>query len=166
MILVKPALFYTSYGPLSTSSSTVHYDLENNCIKNKTDVLRIKNRGRLSDELNSRLGAMDEEWILQLAEKAVIPFTLVARPAQLLNDPHLKEAGQLLDTKLPGGKTLGLPKIPLAVVDHPLGLHRNPPRLGEGGRAFLMKSGFSMDRVEQLVQAQVLIDDRGGRGDS
>ncbi|MBW1787748.1 MAG: CoA transferase [Deltaproteobacteria bacterium] len=125
----------------------------------ETDALRIKNRDRLSDELMSRLGAMDEKRILLLAEKAIIPFAPISRPAQLLDDPHLKHAGWLLETKLPGGKTAGLPKIPLAIGDHSQGLYRHPPKLGEGGRAFLMNSGFSTDEVERLVNARVLVED-------
>ncbi len=125
----------------------------------ETDALRIKNRDRLSDELMSRLGAMDEKRILLLAEKAIIPFAPISRPAQLLDDPHLKQAGWLLETKLPGGKTAGLPKIPLAIGDHSQGLYKNPPKLGEGSREFLMQSGFSVDEVEQLFKTRVLVED-------
>ena len=124
-----------------------------------TDAQRIENRDRLVHELNSRLGAMEEKQILLLAEKAVIPFAPIARPSQLFEDPHLNQAGRLVDTTLPGGKRARLPKIPLAMGDHPLGLYRNPPKVGEGGREVLMRAGFSVEEVEQLVKEGVLIEE-------
>lgn len=124
-----------------------------------TNDLRIKNRRRLFDELRSRLGAMDERQVLLMAEKAVIPFAPLSTPAELFDDPHLNEAGWLLETKLSGKKTAKLPKIPLAVGNHPLGLRRNPPRLGEGGRGFLMKCGFSAEELETLTKERVLVED-------
>lgn len=124
-----------------------------------TDGQRIENRDRLFHELNSRLGAMEERQILLLAEKAVIPFAPISRPSQLFDDPHLNQAGRLVDTRLPGGKKARLPKIPLAMGDHPLGLYRNPPKVGEGGREVLLRSGFSVEEVELLVKEGVLIEE-------
>ncbi len=126
-----------------------------------TDAKRLENRDRLADALTARFKEMDEKKILYLAERAVIPFAPVSRPAELFDDPHLTRAGWLLDTALPGGKRARLPKIPLAMGEHPQGLYRHPPRLGEGGRDFLMKAGFSSQEVERLVKTGVLIEDPG-----
>jgi crotonobetainyl-CoA:carnitine CoA-transferase CaiB-like acyl-CoA transferase len=126
-----------------------------------TNDLRIENRGRLFGELTSRLGAMDEKRVLMLAEKAVIPFAPLAGPAELFDDPHLNEAGWLVETRFTGGKKARLPKLPLAMGDHPLGLYRNPPRLGEGGREFLLKRGFSAAELELLRNERVLVEDAG-----
>jgi crotonobetainyl-CoA:carnitine CoA-transferase CaiB-like acyl-CoA transferase len=126
-----------------------------------TNELRMKNRERLVTEMKSRLGALEEKRILMLAEKAVIPFAPLAGPAELFDDPHLNEAGRLVETRFTGGKRARLPKLPIAIGDHPLGLYRNPPRLGEGGREFLAKCGFSGEELGLLLKERVLVEDAG-----
>lgn len=110
----------------------------------------------LLPDLTQRLKGLDKGTILQLAGEANIPFAPVARPKDLFNDVHLNQAGWLLETRLPGGATTKLPKIPLYLQEHDFGLRSNPPRLGEGTKEVLSSSGFSDEEIRQLFEEGIL----------
>ncbi|HZD91581.1 MAG TPA: CoA transferase [Pseudolabrys sp.] len=48
-------------------------------------------------------------------EKAGIPFSPVARPAEMYDDPHVMRPGGLLRSQAPGGKTFSAPGLPFEV---------------------------------------------------
>ena len=43
-----------------------------------------------------------------------MPYAPLRRPDQLLDDPHLKESGQLMPVPMEGGRIGNLPKLPFA----------------------------------------------------
>ena len=122
-----------------------------------TNQERIENRERLFGALRPRLKALSKEAILTLAEKASIPFAQVSRPGQLFDDEHLNKSGWLLGTALPGGGKTKLPRLPLRMSEHDLGLYKNPPALGEGGRDALLELGMEPEEIAALEKSGDLV---------
>ena len=122
-----------------------------------TNQQRIENRERLFAALRPRLQALSKKRILALAEQASIPFAQVSRPTQLFDDEHLNQSGWLLETRLPDGRKTRLPRLPMQMSEHDLGLYRNPPSLGDGGREALLELGFGLEEIAELKESGILV---------
>ncbi len=82
------------------------------------------------------------EELAETFERENIPFSPVAKPGDLFDDPHLNAHGWLEETRLPDGRTTKLPGIPLEMDGHALGNRRQPPQLGEQTEEILQELGF------------------------
>jgi crotonobetainyl-CoA:carnitine CoA-transferase CaiB-like acyl-CoA transferase len=89
-------------------------------------------------------------------ERCRVPFAPLRRPDQLLDDAHLRAAGQLLDTPLPGGGTARLPKLPVHSTAFEMGLQRPAPTLGEHTRDVLRELGLETDEIDALASRRVI----------
>jgi crotonobetainyl-CoA:carnitine CoA-transferase CaiB-like acyl-CoA transferase len=92
----------------------------------------------------------------QILEKANVPFAPLQRPDQLLDDPHLKQTGQLLTVPMEGGKTGDLPKLPFTSSAYDFGLQRGAPGLGEHTREILRETGIDSTEIDALFTAKVV----------
>ncbi len=124
--------------------------------KLKTNNERIGQRAWLLPELKDRLQRLTKSSIMEKAEKAGIPFAPITKPEELFEDPHLNQAGWLLDTTLPDGSTAKLPKIPLQIGDYDFGLRNNPPMPGEGSYELLLSIGLKKDEIERLKNEGII----------
>jgi crotonobetainyl-CoA:carnitine CoA-transferase CaiB-like acyl-CoA transferase len=90
--------------------------------------------------------------IVTRCEAAGIPFAPIARPEDLFDDPQLNQSSNkgLLSTALPDGRRTKLPRLPLELGDHDLGLRHDPPAIGAGTDALLAEIGYSADDIKQL----------------
>jgi crotonobetainyl-CoA:carnitine CoA-transferase CaiB-like acyl-CoA transferase len=66
-----------------------------------------------------------------LLEAAQIPYSPVATPSDLFEDPHLNAGLGMMNTRLAKGGFAKLPRLPLEMGDHAFTLRRQPPGLGE-----------------------------------
>jgi crotonobetainyl-CoA:carnitine CoA-transferase CaiB-like acyl-CoA transferase len=89
-------------------------------------------------------------------ERCRVPFALLRRPDQLLDDAHLLASGQLLDTPLPGGGNAKLPKLPIHSTAFDMGLQRPAPALGEHTREVLRELGLETDEIDALASRRVI----------
>ena len=89
-------------------------------------------------------------------ERCRVPFALLRRPDQLLDDAHLLASGQLLDTPLPGGGNAKLPKLPIHSTAFDMGLQRPAPTLGEHTREVLRELGLETDEIDALASRRVI----------
>ncbi len=87
-------------------------------------------------------------------EAAHLPFSPVARPEDLFEDPQLNEGGGLLETTFPNGTRTKMPKLPLLLGEHDLDLRLEPPRVGE----------HTVEVLEALGYDQRTLDDLAARG--
>jgi crotonobetainyl-CoA:carnitine CoA-transferase CaiB-like acyl-CoA transferase len=87
----------------------------------------------------------------RLLDQASVPYAPLRRPDQLLDDPHLKESGQLLPVPMGDGRIGTLPKLPFASDAYDFTVRRPPPRLGEQTREVLAEAGFDPAEIDALI---------------
>ena len=111
---------------------------------------RVDAREWFLPELKKRLGTLNKNDLMALAEKADIPFSPVNRPEDLFEDPHLNQSGGLAETKTPDGKRTKLPKIPLRLNGSTFDLRNHPPGIGEGSVAIYREIGLTDHEIGDL----------------
>ena len=77
------------------------------------------------------IGGFPRAEVTARLDKAGVPFSPIARPEDLYDDPRLNEGLGLLETTLPSGVVAKLPRIPLEMGEYDFALRRNPPQIGE-----------------------------------
>jgi crotonobetainyl-CoA:carnitine CoA-transferase CaiB-like acyl-CoA transferase len=90
-------------------------------------------------------------------EQASVPYAPVRRPDQLLDDPHLRETGQLLPVPMQDERIGQLPKLPFRSSDYEFGIRRAPPKLGEHSREVLAEAGLEQQDIDALIAAKVVL---------
>ena len=122
----------------------------------KSNAMRVKERGWLIP----RLGEIFRQWSQKDLEKRIeaigLPYAPIAKPWDLLDDPHLKASGGLFETKLPNGKTIRVPGLPIALDGERLPKRSDPPQLGGQGRELLRGLGCSPEEIARLIERRVV----------
>jgi crotonobetainyl-CoA:carnitine CoA-transferase CaiB-like acyl-CoA transferase len=89
-------------------------------------------------------------------DKASVPYAPLRRPDQLLDDPHLKQSGQLMTVPMEGGKTGTLPKLPFASTAYEFTLRHGAPGLGANTSEVLAEAGIPAAEIDALIAAKVV----------
>jgi crotonobetainyl-CoA:carnitine CoA-transferase CaiB-like acyl-CoA transferase len=90
-------------------------------------------------------------------EQASVPYAPLRRPDQLLDDPHLKESGQLLPVEMEDGRIGNLPKLPFASTAYDFTVRLPPPKLGEHTREVLGEAGLATADIDALIAAKIVL---------
>lgn len=117
---------------------------------------RIDHRDTLIPELQHLLQYMSTDKILELAEKANIPYGRVAKPGDLFEDPQMNAGNNLLNTRLPDGTECKLPSLPLRVGEGTYKLRSNPPAMNEGAAEILQSIGLDNTAIETLQKEGII----------
>lgn len=121
---------------------------------------RVRERAWLIPAIAATMKTLDRADIEARCEAANIPFAPVATVDDLFDDPHLN-AGYLMDVTLPGGVRTKLPRLPVEMEGHDLGLRREAPKLGEHTRDILHEIGVDDRRLADLVERRIVVADGG-----
>jgi crotonobetainyl-CoA:carnitine CoA-transferase CaiB-like acyl-CoA transferase len=121
----------------------------------KSNGLRVKERAWLVPRINEIMKRHTQAELTAKLESIGLPFAPIAKPWDLLEDPHLKASGGLLDTKI-NAKAIRVPALPLALDGKRLGKRTDPPRVGEHGRELLAELGCSPQEVESLRDRRIV----------
>ena len=89
--------------------------------------------------------------LLAKLEAANIGCAPVNRPDQLIDDPHLKASGQLIETRFLTGGRGGVPKMPFKSSRYEMVIRRPAPGLGEHTRELLVEAGYDDTEIAALV---------------
>ena len=119
----------------------------------KTNGMRVKERGWLIPRLAETFRDFTTEALTRKLEAIGLPFAPIAKPWDLLDDPHL--AASLVATRA-RGKTIRVPALPLEFDGERLAKRADPPEIGEHGAELLAELGYSADAVRQLVERRVV----------
>ena len=93
----------------------------------------------------------------RIAEDIEIPFSPVAKPKDLYDDPQLNAGGRMLTVDLKDNITSKVPRLPVEVGDHDFGLRLQPPKVGEHSREILADIGLSDDEISDLAKQSVVV---------
>lgn len=125
-----------------------------------TNADRVAARDRIMPDLRTRFGAMTATALSQLCEGIGLPFAPIARPEDLLDDPHLAATGGLLEMPLPGGHVARLPTLPIELHGTRPGLRLAPPAAGAHTAELLAGIGVPDATVQGLAaRGAVLLAD-------
>ncbi|MGA0534119.1 CaiB/BaiF CoA transferase family protein [Hansschlegelia sp. KR7-227] len=96
-----------------------------------TQSLRAKNQDELAAILQPIFSTRTSaEWLVEFDAKGV-PCAPINDFAEILADPHVREAGWVQPMTMPNGATAETVGFPIALTDYAFEITRQPPRLGE-----------------------------------
>jgi len=121
----------------------------------RTNGQRVKERAWLVPRVNEITKRHSQSELCAKLEAIGLPFAPIAKPWDLLDDPHLNASQGLLTTKI-GQKTLRVPALPLALDGKRLPKRTDPPRIGEHGRELLAALGCSPQDIESLRDRRIV----------
>ena len=117
---------------------------------------RVKERGWLMPKLAETLKRYTKAELAAKLEAIGLPYAPIAKPWDLLEDPHLKASGGLEITRVPDGKSFHAPMLPLALDGKRLPKRADPPPIGAHGRELLLTLGCSKDEIADLVERRIV----------
>jgi crotonobetainyl-CoA:carnitine CoA-transferase CaiB-like acyl-CoA transferase len=117
---------------------------------------RISEREWLHPAVAEMIAEYPRAEVVARLDRAGVPFSPIARPEDLYDDPQLNEGLGLLETVLPAGVTAKLPRIPLEMDEYDFGLRRNPPAIGEDTVELLRRLGYTAEQIAELVAKEVV----------
>ena len=96
-----------------------------------TNAQRVAARTELIPRLAASLASRRVDELMPQLEAAGIPYAPIARPEQLLDDPHLKASGSLVPMTTDDGGTTDVVLLPLAMGGRRLGVRQALAKIGE-----------------------------------
>jgi crotonobetainyl-CoA:carnitine CoA-transferase CaiB-like acyl-CoA transferase len=115
----------------------------------KTNGARVKQRSWLIPRLGETFKRFTQDELTRKLEAAGLPFAPIAKPWDLLDDPHLNASGGLLETRI-SGKTIRVPALPLELGGKRLPKRSDPPEIGQHGPELLAELGCSPEQIREL----------------
>src|SRR5262245_2361132 len=106
----------------------------------KTNGMRVKERSWLIPRINEITRKHSADALATKLEAIGMPFAPIAKPWDLLDDPHLKASGGLLETRY-AGKRAHVPALPIELDGKRLAKRSDPPEVGQHGRELLRELG-------------------------
>ncbi|MBO45179.1 MAG: formyl-CoA transferase [Rhodospirillaceae bacterium] len=122
----------------------------------QTNEDRVAAQERLKPIIRDMIRAHSKSEVLEICEEINIPFAPVAETKDLFDDPQLNANGRMLVTQLPDGRTVKLPRLPIEIGDHDLGLRTQPPEVGEHTREVLKELGYTVDALDKLEDDNII----------
>ena len=121
----------------------------------KTNGMRVKERGWLIPRLGELMRRYTKAELAAKLEAIGLPFAPIAKPWDLLDDPHLKASGGLVPTRV-RGKTIQVPALPLEFDGERLAKRADPPAIGEHGAQLLAELGCSPAEIRRLAEQRIV----------
>jgi crotonobetainyl-CoA:carnitine CoA-transferase CaiB-like acyl-CoA transferase len=121
----------------------------------KTNSLRVKERAWLIPRIAEVMKKHSQDELARKLEAIGLPFAPIAKPWDLLDDPHLNASNGLLETRV-GNQTIHVPALPVALDGRRLAKRSDPPRIGEHTREVLAQLGCSREEIESLRERGIV----------
>jgi crotonobetainyl-CoA:carnitine CoA-transferase CaiB-like acyl-CoA transferase len=128
--------------------------LQNPAYKSNED--RVRERPTLLPIVAEIVAQHTRQELAELFDRIDIPFAPVAKPGDLFDDPQLNAGGRMLDVDFFNGVHAKLPRLPVEIGEHDVGLRRQPPAIGEHGAEILTELGLDKSEIKKLAQRGVV----------
>ena len=122
----------------------------------RSNSSRVAERAWLLPRLAEVLKKFTKVELAAKLEAIGLPFAPISKPWDLLDDPHLKASGGLLETRASGGRSFHAPTLPLALDGKRLPKRMDPPEIGEGARELLAGLGYGTGEIDALAKERVI----------
>jgi crotonobetainyl-CoA:carnitine CoA-transferase CaiB-like acyl-CoA transferase len=122
-----------------------------------TNNQRVAARERLLPRIRAAVAQRTSQEVQQLFEQAGLPFAPIARPHDLLDDPHLKASGGLATIRpVPGEATeTQMPLLPVILDGQRPGVRLQPPAVGEHTSEVLAQLGYADVEIRSLRERRI-----------
>jgi crotonobetainyl-CoA:carnitine CoA-transferase CaiB-like acyl-CoA transferase len=121
----------------------------------KSNGMRVKERAWLVPRINEITKKHTQAALAAKLEAIGMPFAPIAKPWDLLDDPHLKASGGLLETTFLD-KTAHVPALPIELDGKRLAKRSDPPEIGQHGRELLASLGCSPQDIDRLQTQRIV----------
>jgi crotonobetainyl-CoA:carnitine CoA-transferase CaiB-like acyl-CoA transferase len=121
----------------------------------RTNGMRVKERSWLIPRVNEITRRHSQAELAAKLEAIGMPFAPIAKPWDLLDDPHLKASGGLLETAFEG-KTAHVPALPIEFDGQRLAKRSDPPQIGQHGKELLASLGCSPGEIDSLQRQRIV----------
>ena len=122
----------------------------------KTNEDRVRERPVLLPIVAEIVAQYPRAALTEIFDRIAIPFSPVAKPGDLFDDPQLNAFGRMLEVDLPNGKRAKIPRMPMEIGEHDLALRRQPPKIGEHSAEILAELGLAAGEIEALKKDKVI----------
>ena len=129
----------------------------------RTNNLRVQARDWWLPLVRQRFKAFSAAELAHRFERKGLPYAAIARPQDLMNDPHLSASGGLVDMPVPADASSAakaiharVPLLPLSLDGQRLGVRHPPPQQGQHTRTVLANLGYDDQEIDTLVRAGVV----------
>ena len=123
----------------------------------KTNEDRVKARDRTLPIVAEITKQRDIAEMSKICEEIEIPFSPVARPEDLIDDPQLNANDRMLKIELENAPLTKVPRLPVEIGDHDLKLRRQPPKIGEHTREILAELGYAEAEIDSMSDAGTIV---------
>src|SRR5215469_9216825 len=130
----------------------------------KTNEDRVHARPALLPQVAAIVKAHKRAELTEIFERIAIPFSPVAKPGDLFEDPQLNAGNRMLALDLPDGSRTKLPRMPMEIGDHDFALRRQPPSIGEHTAEILGEIGLAPAEIAALAQSGIVTTAKPGSG--
>jgi crotonobetainyl-CoA:carnitine CoA-transferase CaiB-like acyl-CoA transferase len=115
---------------------------------------RVNARDRILPEIRALFAGLSKAELLARCETANLPFAPIARPEDLVNDPHLLASGGLVTVTAKEGVGADLPALPLRMGNGRAGVRYDVPKAGEHSREILFQAlGLASAEIDALERS-------------
>ena len=117
---------------------------------------RVLAREWLIADLRQRLAHRSASELTKIFEDNALPYAPIARPEDLMNDPHLIATGGLAPMTMPDGRAVNTVLFPLTLDGKRPGVRINPPKLGEHSDELLRELGYDDAQIAALARDRIV----------
>jgi len=117
----------------------------------KTNEDRVRERPALLPVVAAIVAQHTRRELAELFDRLDIPFAPVAKPGDLFDDPQLNAGSRMLDVDFSRGVHAKIPRLPIELGEHDLGLVRQPPAIGEHSAEIMAELGFASAEIKALA---------------
>jgi crotonobetainyl-CoA:carnitine CoA-transferase CaiB-like acyl-CoA transferase len=122
----------------------------------KTNEDRVHERPTLLPIVAEIVAKQTRKELAELFDRIDIPFAPVAKPGDLFDDPQLNAGGRMLDIDFFNGVHAKLPRLPIEIGDHDVGLRCQPPAIGAHTAEILAGLGLDKSEINALAQRGIV----------
>jgi crotonobetainyl-CoA:carnitine CoA-transferase CaiB-like acyl-CoA transferase len=122
----------------------------------ESNTSRVLARERLIPMLTDFFKRYPAAELLAKCEAAELAFAPVNTPVDLFDDPHLNAEGRLRESRMPDGKVVKVPRLPIEIDGAGFTVRANPPAAGADTRAVLRSLGLEDAAIDDLAAAGVV----------
>jgi len=118
----------------------------------KTAMQRIDARARTLPFFRDRVAALTVAELSAELERLGIPFSPIARPVEMFDDPHVNRPGGLVASRIADGRTFRAPGMPIEKDGEAVAGPGDVPGLGVDTEAVLREAGCPEELIAAIVE--------------